>query len=158
MKYRCNDLSNEKYGGRGIGYDKNWETFEGFEKDMGDTYYTGASIERLRVDEGYCRENCKWIDLEYQKDNKRNTVRVDICGVKKSLRSVCMELGINYKALHKKITKHEKGDNINIKDTTEGKIGLKYLIKKNHNIYRCVRINEKIYLIYCGNELQNAEF
>ena len=60
--------------------------------------------------------------------------------------------------MDKKITKPEKGDNIIIKYTTEGKIGLKYLIKKNRNIYRCVRINEKIYLIYCGNELQNVEF
>lgn len=60
------------YGGRGITVSKRWASFEKFVEDMG-LPAPGMSIERINVNRGYTRKNCKWIPRELQNRNKRNT-------------------------------------------------------------------------------------
>jgi hypothetical protein len=79
MKNRCNNPNNEeysRYGGRGIKYSLNWETFEGFWKDMEEGYAEGLSIDRINNDVGYSKDNCQWIPLatNIAKDNKLRKV------------------------------------------------------------------------------------
>lgn len=62
MKYRCNDLEDVDYGGRGITYDSKWESFEGFWEDMQEGYADNLEIDRIDVDGPYTKENCKWSD------------------------------------------------------------------------------------------------
>lgn len=74
MKQRCNNKKNPRYkdwGGRGITYTLEWKTFEGFVNDMGHDYELGLSIDRINNDEGYFRENCRWISLSEQTKNRR---------------------------------------------------------------------------------------
>lgn len=73
MKRRCNSPKSEKYkdyGGRGIGYDPKWETFEGFFEDMGECP-EGLELDRINPDGNYTKENCHWVTESVQAFNQR---------------------------------------------------------------------------------------
>lgn len=83
MKRRCNNKNTkqyEDYGGRGITYDPKWESFEEFYKDMGERR-DNYTLERIDVDKGYSKENCKWVLKEDQSRNQRQR-RDNTSGVK----------------------------------------------------------------------------
>lgn len=61
MKARCSDLHDEYYGGKGITYSIEWESFDNFWEDMRDTWFLGSEIERIEKAGNYCKENCEWI-------------------------------------------------------------------------------------------------
>jgi len=74
MKVRCDDLNNKSfadYGGRGITYDPKWKNFEGFWEDMGSTYVSGLTIDRIDVNGNYCKENCRWLPKARQSQGTR---------------------------------------------------------------------------------------
>lgn len=74
MKQRCGNPSNKMYhyyGGRGITVCDEWQSFEGFLKDMGDSWAEGLSIDRMDNNKGYCKENCRWIPKSDQAKNRR---------------------------------------------------------------------------------------
>ena len=63
---------------------------------------------------------------------------------------------ISWKNIDKKAILPEKGDTLIIKYTFDtGNLILKYLIKANGCKYRCIKINEIFYLIYCGKEIES---
>lgn len=87
MRQRCNVPSASayhKYGGRGIKVCERWDWYPNFLADMGERP-DGYSIERVDNDGPYSPENCKWIPIEEQAANKRNTRRITIDGVTKHL-------------------------------------------------------------------------
>lgn len=94
MKRRCY-LKYKGYGERGITYDPDWETYEGFWEDMGSTYVKGLTLERNDVNGNYCKENCRWATWLEQANNRRNTRWLTLNGVTKSLPEWCRELGLN---------------------------------------------------------------
>lgn len=74
MKDRCNRESYflyKNYGGRGITYCEEWETFDKFLTDMGERP-DGLTLDRLDVNGNYCPENCKWSNKFDQARNRRN--------------------------------------------------------------------------------------
>lgn len=73
MKERCrnsNTVGYENYGGRGITYDPEWESFEAFYADMGDRP-EGMTLDRINVDGNYSKENCRWATKGVQSFNRR---------------------------------------------------------------------------------------
>lgn len=73
MKQRCNNPNSpsyENYGGRGITYDPSWEKFENFFSDMGERP-EGKELDRIDVDKGYSKSNCRWVDSTVQSHNQR---------------------------------------------------------------------------------------
>lgn len=107
MKTRC-DNSNEKsyknYGGRGISYCDEWANFENFYNwAINNGYLDGLSLERINVNGNYCPENCKWITMTDQQQNKRNTIKIEYEGKQWSLRNLCNHLNLNYKSVTSRI-------------------------------------------------------
>lgn len=52
-----------------------WDRFEGFYIDMFDSYFEGASLDRINPMEGYSKENCRWITMPEQGRNKGKNKR-----------------------------------------------------------------------------------
>jgi DNA-binding XRE family transcriptional regulator len=73
MKSRCNNPNYNRYkdyGGRGIAYCKEWESFENFLRDMGERP-KGTTLDRIDNNGNYELSNCKWSTPKEQMSNKR---------------------------------------------------------------------------------------
>jgi len=73
MKQRCNNPANasyEHYGQRGITYDPRWESYQNFLADMGEKP-EGLTLDRIDVNKGYCKVNCRWATHAMQRANRR---------------------------------------------------------------------------------------
>lgn len=66
-----NDLSYDRYGGRGITVCPNWLKFENFYNDMSEGYADTLSIDRIDNFLGYSKDNCRWVTMSVQGHNKR---------------------------------------------------------------------------------------
>jgi len=106
MMKRCNNPScpkYEHYGGRGISVCDRWQTFENFLSDMGESYVSGYTLERIRVNEGYSLGNCIWADFHTQSRNKRTNIMITYNGETKCLKDWSMLLFGSASALGKRI-------------------------------------------------------
>lgn len=83
MRQRCNDpnhKSYKNYGGRGIKVCDEWDNFEAFEKwalESGynpDAEYGECTLDRIDVNGDYEPSNCRWVDIQTQAANRRNSV------------------------------------------------------------------------------------
>ena len=87
MKQRClnpNAKAYKNYGARGITVCERWMSFENFLSDMGRRPSNGFDLDRINNEEGYCKENCRWIERKANIRNRRNTISICIDGVTKS--------------------------------------------------------------------------
>lgn len=107
MKSRCFNKNNKHYkdyGGRGITICKDWCNFENFYNwSVNNNYHKGLSIERIDVNDDYKPENCKWITISEQNENKRNNRLVTYNGETKPLFLLCKEKGLNYKMVLRRL-------------------------------------------------------
>lgn len=76
MKTRCDNVKHKwypEYGGRGIGYQESWASFEVFWEDMKDTYQDHLTLDRIDNDKSYSKENCRWAEANFQSHNQRKS-------------------------------------------------------------------------------------
>lgn len=107
MKRRCLDDPEknpdyENYAGRGICYSEQWEIFENFLKDMGESP-NGLELDRINNDQGYCKENCRWATRSRQTRNTRRNRHYDVNGVKMCMADIAEQFGINYNTLRSRL-------------------------------------------------------
>ena len=74
LRVRCTKL--QDYIDKGIVCCENWNSYEQFKLDMGDTYFVGAHLDRINTNGNYCKENCQWLSprnhsLKTVKDKNR---------------------------------------------------------------------------------------
>lgn len=77
MKSRCKnpyDNNYKNYGMRGINYCERWEKFENFYEDMGELPFYDAQLDRIDNENGYYKENCRWVTHKENSRNRRSTV------------------------------------------------------------------------------------
>ena len=75
IKKRCTNPNRRDYkwyGGKGISFCERWRSFDNFVEDMGDSYFSGATIDRLDNDKDYCKDNCTWSSKSKQQQNRGN--------------------------------------------------------------------------------------
>ncbi len=75
MKDRCNHpRGNRKfYYDKKVKYDPAWEDFRNFLKDMKEGYSDSKSLDRINGDQGYSKENCRWVTRKLQAKNRKST-------------------------------------------------------------------------------------
>lgn len=104
VKKRCTNANAREYrwyGGRGITLCADWADFVNFHRDMG-VAPEQMTLERIDVNKGYSRDNCTWIPLNRQAENKTTSIRVTYGGVERCLKSLCTYLGIPYMRTYKR--------------------------------------------------------
>ena len=89
MRDRCNNPNSQQYylyGERGIKVCKEWSSdFLAFYNwSIKNGYRQGLSIDRIDVNGDYEPNNCRWATAKQQIRNRRNTVYVNIGGVRKT--------------------------------------------------------------------------
>ncbi len=94
MKSRCKDLNDERYGGRGITYCKEWEKFIPFYDWAIDKWAKGLEIDRKNNDENYTPDNCQFVTDKINGRNKSNTIKIGIGENKKTILEWSEELNI----------------------------------------------------------------
>ena len=107
MKHRClNSTAKDypRYGGRGISVCQRWLSFDNFYADIGSPPSPKHTIERTNNDGNYEPGNCIWGTAKQQQRNKRNTVKITVDGVSKTLAEAAEQAGVPYglaKARHR---------------------------------------------------------
>jgi hypothetical protein len=111
MKRRCtnkNDPCYIKYGARGITICPEWEhDFTAFYNwAVANGYKEGLQIDRIDYNGNYCPQNCRWVDIYKQANNKRNVKKYEINGVYKSIPEWSREYGVNYKLVYQRVHRY----------------------------------------------------
>lgn len=112
IKQRCYQKNNPAfkfYGGRGIKMCNEW--FKSYERFMKwaeiNGYHEGLTIERIDVNGDYCPDNCKWIQLSEQAQNRRSNILIDYNGESHCLSEWCNIYKVNYYLVYNRIHKNK---------------------------------------------------
>jgi hypothetical protein len=147
IKKRCYTLKDKRYkdyGGRGIKMCESWLSSENGFDNFADWaiesgYQSNLTIDRIDVNGDYCPENCQWITLKAQSNNKRETRWVDYNGEHVQLCILCDRLGISYDTVHDRIYKRKWDVNRAIETPSERKNSLMSKCKEAGINYGTVR-------------------
>lgn len=105
MLNRCNnskDVNYHKYGGRGIKVCDRWLTFTNFLEDMGERPER-LTLDRIKNELGYYKENCRWATDIEQSNNKRSNHFLEFNQEKLTIKEWSRKLNINHNTLMKRI-------------------------------------------------------
>lgn len=83
-----------RYGGRGITICDRWQKFKNFLEDMGERP-PDLTLDRLKNDLGYSKENCAWRDYMAQANNRRNNRLLTALGKTQTCAQWCREIPIS---------------------------------------------------------------
>ncbi len=108
MKQRCHcpGASNYKnYGQRGISVCDEWRNDYLAFRDwaLANGYEDGLTLDRIRVNENYSPDNCRWSSAKEQANNKRSNVFITHDGVTLTERQWAERIGISYNTLSTRI-------------------------------------------------------
>lgn len=110
MKSRCLNPKNKayhNYGGRGIFVCPEWvNSFEQFLGDMGDRP-DGLVLDRINNNDGYYKENCRWVTYSENNRNKRNSIILEHDGTKQSIKTWSEKTGINHGTLTSRLRRNK---------------------------------------------------
>ena len=107
IKGRCLNPRNKRYkyyGGRGITICQEWiDSFPKFLEDIGKRPYPKATLDRIDVNKGYFKENCRWTDWVTQSQNRRSAHLLTYKGKTMSMRQWAEETGLPLKRIKQRI-------------------------------------------------------
>lgn len=108
IKQRCNnkqDSAYKNYGGRGIKICKEWEdNFINFYNwSIANGYEENLSIDRIDNNENYCPQNCRWVDMETQQNNKRNNHIITYNNKEYTISNFCKKFNLNERLVRQRI-------------------------------------------------------
>lgn len=104
MKTRCespNDKNYSDYGGRGISVCSEWKnSFLAFYQwAMASGYSHDLTIDRRDNNGNYCPENCRWITIGQQQNNRRSNHQMTAFGRTQNIKQWADEFGVPYHTL-----------------------------------------------------------
>jgi hypothetical protein len=107
MKTRCynpNVTEYKDYGERGIKVCERWlYNVRNFIDDMEESYFLGATIERIDVNGDYTPENCIWATWETQQNNRRSNRFLEYNNELLTVAQWSKRLGINSTTIRQRI-------------------------------------------------------
>lgn len=108
MKDRCYNPKDKRYsayGGRGITVCDEWlNAFLPFyEWAISHGYDDTLTIDRIDVNKGYFPENCRWVDMKTQQNNRRNNHRLEYKGETHTIMEWSRIVGIKRATIQRRI-------------------------------------------------------
>lgn len=100
--YNKNQQNYSLYGDRGIIVSDDWHKFDNYYRDMGDRP-NEMTIERIDVNKGYSKENCRWATIKEQANNKRDNRIITAFGISKTLAQWSDDSGIKRTTISQRI-------------------------------------------------------
>lgn len=87
----------KNYGARGITVCTRWqESFENFWADMGPAYAEGLTLDREDNDKGYSPQNCRWVTMRVQANNRRENHIIETPWGAMTVSQAARRAGINH--------------------------------------------------------------
>ena len=121
MKERCyvkSHINYNNYGGRGITVCEEWMDFIPF---MNWAYSNGydenakrgeCTLDRIDPNGNYCPENCRWVSMSVQANNKTDNVYLEYNGIIDTLTNHARNLGLDPRTVESRKVKGESIDKI----------------------------------------------
>lgn len=108
MKSRCHNKNSQRYslyGGRGVVVCDEWlHDFKSFyDWSYANGYNEKLTLDRIDVNGNYSPENCRWVDMKTQNNNRRNNNLMTYNGKTQTLHQWADEYGIRYGTLWARI-------------------------------------------------------
>lgn len=107
MRQRCNNPNStdyQHYGGRGIHICEEWSSYSAFEDwSLSSGYDDGLSIDRIDNSLGYSPDNCRWVSMNIQANNKRNNRILTYNGRTQTLSKWAEETGLYHSTISRRI-------------------------------------------------------
>jgi len=112
MRERCSAFGKKKgknYADMGVTVCEEWNDFEVFRDwAINNDYADNLTLDRIDVTCGYEPSNCRWITLQEQERNRRNSIYIEYNGVRKHLKEWAEELNIKYHTLYQRYKKNKE--------------------------------------------------
>lgn len=104
MRFRCEnpkDRHYQLYGGRGIKVCEEWNSWENFYKwAMESGYQEELTIDRIDNDGDYMPQNCRWVSMKVQNNNKRSNITLTYNGYTRTVAQWSVIMGIGASTLY----------------------------------------------------------
>lgn len=102
--YRKTNSNFKHYGARGIKVCPSWKnSFEAFIGDMGLRPSKNHTLDRIKPNKDYCKNNCRWASKVVQNRNKRNSFFLTFNNKTQHAIDWANELQIPYHRIHRRI-------------------------------------------------------
>ena len=115
-KYRCNKptANNYKYyGGKGITFCKEWERFAPFCKwALSNGYKEGLTLDRIDNKKGYSPDNCRWVTITEQTNNRSTNTNYTFNGETHTLSEWSKMYGLNYDTVLTRFSNGKRGNEL----------------------------------------------
>ena len=108
MKQRCYNSNNKaykNYGGRGIKVCDEWKgsSFSFYNWAINNGYKEGLTLDRIDNEKDYCPQNCRWVTMAVQQNNKRTNRFFTYKGITKTIMQWSKDKNICYGTLIQRI-------------------------------------------------------
>lgn len=99
MHQRCYNPKHDNYkwyGAKGISICLEWHDFITFRDwALKNRYTDELTIERIKSDQNYCPNNCKWVDMKIQANNRHNNRIIQYSGNKFTVTQLAETYGLS---------------------------------------------------------------
>jgi hypothetical protein len=107
MRRRCNCKTGahySAYGGRGIRICSEWDDFMSFYSwSIQNGYDDTLTIDRIDVNGDYSPDNCRWVSMKEQENNRRNNHLLKYKGQLKTISQWAEIYGLSYRIIYRRL-------------------------------------------------------
>ena len=107
MHERCENPKHDRfkwYGAKGISVCKEWKDFMIFRNwAMANGYNDSLTIDRINFKGNYCPENCRWVDMKFQANNRSNNRIIEIDQKKFTVSQLSIEYNLSQSTIFNRL-------------------------------------------------------
>jgi hypothetical protein len=107
MNSRCNNENTnyyKHYGGKGVKICDSWKDYAVFKEwALANGYNDNLTLDRIDFNGDYCPENCRWLTMKEQSNNRSSNHRITYKGMTKTISEWAEYFGLSYGAMSSRV-------------------------------------------------------